>query len=208
MILTGDSADAPPVLDGFGLDGAARESFSLMTASVMLPIGQFVGWLIELLRRSIPRLKLAGTLAFLVTPILAGPLGGNRLVGLLLLITRFSGLSWRCGARNLPCSAQPSSLLVTSLLLWRLRPRGWCQRQPIRPIAAGADVAPLLRSPQPGAWENPRELLRLRGPCKLGPRAARALASASEPAAQAELASNSANPALFTFGSTSASPTA
>ena len=71
-----------------------------------LPIGQFVAdeeaaggsWL----RRLDPRLKLAWTLAFLVTPILAGPLWRLGLVALLLLLTAASGLPWRLWRRSLP----------------------------------------------------------------------------------------------------------
>ncbi|MFM7238113.1 MAG: CbiQ family ECF transporter T component [Cyanobium sp.] len=77
-----------------------------------LPIGQFVAeesaapdgagrggsWL----RRLDPRLKLAWTVAFLVTPILAGPVWRLALVGLLLLITALSGLPWRLWRRSLP----------------------------------------------------------------------------------------------------------
>jgi energy-coupling factor transport system permease protein len=74
-----------------------------------LPIGQFAApdpaeraggdsWL----RRLDPRLKLAWTLVFLVTPILAGPLWRLSLVGLLLLITAVSGLSWRLWRRSVP----------------------------------------------------------------------------------------------------------
>ena len=54
-----------------------------------LPIGQFVaeeqGGRGSWLRKLDPRLKLAWTLAFLITPILAGPLWRLSLVGLLLL---------------------------------------------------------------------------------------------------------------------------
>ena len=72
-----------------------------------LPIGQFVAeqsgegrasWL----RRLDPRLKLAWTVAFLVTPILAGPVWRLGLVGLLLLVTALSGLPWRLWRRSLP----------------------------------------------------------------------------------------------------------
>jgi energy-coupling factor transport system permease protein len=60
-----------------------------------LPIGQYVdgsgSWLVRL----DPRLKLAWTVAFLVTPILAGPLWRLALVGLLLLLTAVSGLPLR-----------------------------------------------------------------------------------------------------------------
>ncbi|MFO7630768.1 MAG: CbiQ family ECF transporter T component [Prochlorococcaceae cyanobacterium] len=74
-----------------------------------IPIGQFAApdpadqagggsWL----RRLDPRLKLAWTLVFLVTPILAGPIWRLALVGLLLLITALSGLSWRLWRRSVP----------------------------------------------------------------------------------------------------------
>ena len=74
-----------------------------------IPIGQYAApdpaepaggasWL----RRLDPRLKLAWSLVFLVTPILAGPLWRLSLVGLLLLITAVSGLSWRLWRRSLP----------------------------------------------------------------------------------------------------------
>ena len=69
-----------------------------------LPIGQYVdtsdsgpaSWL----QRLDPRLKLAWTLAFLVTPILAGPIWRVSLVGLLLLITVASGLPLRLWGRS------------------------------------------------------------------------------------------------------------
>ena len=74
-----------------------------------LPIGQYVddgdgdregsgSWL----KRLDPRVKLVWTLAFLVTPILAGPLWRLALVGLLLLITAVSGLPWRLWRQSLP----------------------------------------------------------------------------------------------------------
>jgi len=73
-----------------------------------LPIGQYVdtsaagpaSWL----QRLDPRLKLAWTLAFLLTPILAGPIWRVALVVLLLLITGASGL--------------PRRLWVRSVLVW------------------------------------------------------------------------------------------
>ncbi len=74
-----------------------------------LPIGQFVAeepavgqGRVSWLRRLDPRLKLAWTVAFLVTPILAGPLWRVALVLLLLLITAASGLPWRLWRRSLP----------------------------------------------------------------------------------------------------------
>jgi energy-coupling factor transport system permease protein len=74
-----------------------------------LPIGQYVdgsgGWL----RRVDPRLKFAWSLAFLITPVLAGPLWRLGLVLLLLLLTLCSGLPLRLWRRSLPL------LLVLSL---------------------------------------------------------------------------------------------
>jgi energy-coupling factor transport system permease protein len=60
-----------------------------------LPIGQYVDGTSSWLRRLDPRLKLAWTVAFLVTPILAGSLWRLALVGLLLLLTACSGLPLR-----------------------------------------------------------------------------------------------------------------
>ena len=82
-----------------------------------IPIGQYAApdpaepaggasWL----RRLDPRLKLAWSLVFLVTPILAGPIWRLSLVGLLLLITAVSGLSWRLWRRS-----QARSLLTCLL---------------------------------------------------------------------------------------------
>ncbi|MFM9089723.1 MAG: energy-coupling factor transporter transmembrane protein EcfT, partial [Cyanobium sp.] len=55
-----------------------------------IPIGQYVDGGTSWLHRLDPRLKLAWTLAFLVTPVLAGPVWRLSLVGLLLLVTLFS----------------------------------------------------------------------------------------------------------------------
>jgi len=90
-----------------------------------LPIGQFVDGSSSWLRRLDPRLKLGWTLAFLVTPILAGPLWRIALVGLLLLITALSGLSWRLWRRNLPALLALSLLVGCSLPCC---PPGRCQR--------------------------------------------------------------------------------
>ena len=60
-----------------------------------LPIGQYVDGTSSWLGRLDPRLKLIWTVAFLVTPILAGPLWRLALVALLLLLTACSGLPLR-----------------------------------------------------------------------------------------------------------------
>jgi energy-coupling factor transport system permease protein len=143
-----------------------------------LPIGQFVAedtatpgapdragrgsWL----RRLDPRLKLAWTVAFLVTPILAGPVWRLALVGLLLLITALSGLPWRLWRRSVPLLLG-LALLVGSLAAFLPAggvPRGQLQRPPeeVR-LDAGS---PLRPPPQSSglAWE----VLRW-GPVQLGP---------------------------------------
>lgn len=137
-----------------------------------LPIGQYVAedppeegpgsWL----RRLDPRLKLSWTLAFLLTPILAGPLWRLGLVGLLLLITVFSGLPWRLWRRGVPL------LLLLALLVGGLAallpaggvPPGQLQRPPaeVRLLTGSPLDPPPQRSGQP--WE----LLRW-GPLQLGP---------------------------------------
>ena len=76
-----------------------------------IPIGQYVDGTGSWLRDLDPRLKLAWTVAFLLTPILAGPWWRLALVGLLLLITALSGLPWRIWRRTLPL------LLALSLLV-------------------------------------------------------------------------------------------
>ena len=117
-----------------------------------LPIGQYVaeeegeaGGAPSWLRRLDPRLKLAWTLAFLVTPILAGPLWRLGLVGLLLLLTALSGLPWRLWRRSLPL------LLVVALLVGGLAavlptggvPAGQLQRPPAElRLVAGSPLQP------------------------------------------------------------------
>ena len=140
-----------------------------------LPIGQFVAeepdggrgrgrgsWL----RRLDPRLKLAWTVAFLVTPILAGPLWRLGLVGLLLLITALSGLPWRLWRRSVPLLLGLALLvggLAAFLPAGGVTP-GQLQRPPgeVRLDAS----SPLKPPPQSSglAWE----LLRW-GPVQLGP---------------------------------------
>ncbi|QBE68212.1 cobalt ABC transporter permease [Synechococcus sp. WH 8101] len=122
-----------------------------------IPIGQYVDGSSSWLRRLDPRLKLAWVLLFLLTPVLAGPLWRLGLLGLLLLLTLFSGL--------------PPRLWWRSLLLLSLLGVGVGLLAALLPTGDPAATLP-LRSPQelpdltipPSGWE----LLRL-GPLKLGP---------------------------------------
>jgi len=123
-----------------------------------IPIGQYVDGTGSWLRDLDPRLKLAWTVAFLLTPILAGPWWRLALVGLLLLVTALSGLPWRIWRRTLPL------LLALSLLVGVLAtflPTG------------GAAPAALNRPPQelrlaPEQQGQRWELLRW-GPVQAGP---------------------------------------
>lgn len=131
-----------------------------------LPIGQYVdgqkGWL----RRLDARLKLGWTVAFLITPILAGPLWRLALVALLLLITAVCGLPWRLWRRNLPV------LLALCLLVGLL-----ASLVPVGVVAsAGSMRSPqeLRLAPTPQGQPAPQrqglswEVLRW-GPIQLGP---------------------------------------
>jgi energy-coupling factor transport system permease protein len=123
-----------------------------------IPIGQYVDGTGSWLRDLDPRLKLAWTLAFLLTPILAGPWWRLALVGLLLLTTACSGLPWRIWRRTLPL------LLALSLLVGVLATF----------LPAGSvPPAPLNRPPQelrltPAQQGQHWELLRW-GPLQAGP---------------------------------------
>jgi energy-coupling factor transport system permease protein len=139
------------------------------------PIGQYVdsggpgagSWLLGL----DPRLKLAWTVAFLVTPILAGAPWRLSLVALLLLLTLLSGLPLRLWRRTLP------ALLALALLVGLLtallpagsnlrhspqRPPDELRLQPPPPASAPGVQAPAERSGL--RWE----LLRW-GPIQVGP---------------------------------------
>ena len=123
-----------------------------------IPIGQYVDGTGSWLRDLDPRLKLAWTVAFLLTPILAGPWWRLALVGLLLLVTACSGLPWRIWRRTLPL------LLALSVLVGVLAT--------FLP-AGGVDLVALNRPPQelrlaPGDQGQRWELLRW-GPVQLGP---------------------------------------
>ncbi|MCP9851116.1 CbiQ family ECF transporter T component [Cyanobium sp. Morenito 9A2] len=131
-----------------------------------LPIGQYVDGTSSWLRRLDPRLKLAWTIAFLVTPILAGPGWRLALVGLLLLVTALSGLSWRLWRRSLPLLLALTLLvgLLSALIPVGEGAAGQLNRPPaellLKPVPPGAP--PATRSGE--SWE----LLRW-GPLTLGP---------------------------------------
>lgn len=140
-----------------------------------LPIGQYVdarpGERGSWLNRLDPRLKLAWTLAFLVTPILAGPGFRVGLVLVLLLITACSGLPWRIWRRSLPLLLALALLvgLLTALLPADALPSASLQRPP---------TELLLQPPTPGrppaevsgrAWELWRWGPLTLGSLQLGP---------------------------------------
>ncbi|SBO43441.1 CbiQ family ECF transporter T component [Cyanobium sp. NIES-981] len=141
-----------------------------------MPIGQFVAEDPGAARRSWlraldPRLKFAWTVAFLVTPILAGPIWRLALVGVLLLITAVCGLPWRLWRRSLPL------LVLLALLVGGLAavlPAGSVAPAPLeRPpaevrLVAGSPLeAPAERSGL--AWELVRWGPVSLGPVELGP---------------------------------------
>jgi energy-coupling factor transport system permease protein len=135
-----------------------------------LPIGQYVdpgeGGRRSWLRALDPRLKLLWTLAFLLTPILAGPWWRLSLVGLLLLITLASGLPLRLWLRGVILWLALALLvgLLSCVLPVGGAPPATLQRPPseltLQPSLAGG--APAERSGL--VWE----LLRW-GPVQLGP---------------------------------------
>lgn len=164
------------------------------------PIGQFVdvsgpgrgSWL----RGLDPRLKLAWTVAFLVTPILAGPAWRLALVALLLLLTLCSGLPVRIWRRTLPLLLGLALLvgLLTALLPAGTSPRFSLQRPP-QELRLGPPSAP----PGQSWWAPPQadpperaglgwEVIRW-GPLQLGPGAIGPLVVTRR---SAELAVNSA----------------
>jgi energy-coupling factor transport system permease protein len=136
-----------------------------------MPIGQFVAEDPEAGRRSWlraldPRLKLAWTVAFLVTPILAGPIWRLSLVGVLLLITAVCGLPWRLWRRSLPL------LLLLALLvggLAALLPAGSVAPAPLErpPAEVRLEAGSPLEDP-PERAGLPWDLVRW-GPVELGP---------------------------------------
>ncbi|QPN59024.1 energy-coupling factor transporter transmembrane protein EcfT [Synechococcus sp. CBW1002] len=139
-----------------------------------MPIGQYVAdddsqagtgsgsWL----KRLDPRLKLGWTVAFLVTPILAGPIWRLGLVALLLLITAVCGLPWRLWRRSLPL------LLALALfvgVLASLLPAGSAPAAPLQrpPDEVRLEPGP-PGSPAPSRSGQRWELVHW-GPVQLGP---------------------------------------
>lgn len=134
-----------------------------------LPIGQYVdpgrgggGWLARL----DPRLKFGWTLAFLVTPILAGPRWRLALVALLVGITLVSGLPARLWQRSLALWLALSLAVgvLSAFLPADAIPPASLQRPPteLRLTPAPPGAPPAVRAGRP--WE----LLHL-GPLRLGP---------------------------------------
>jgi len=146
-----------------------------------LPIGQFVaeqeddrqkGSSGSWLRRLDPRLKFAWTLAFLVTPILAGPIWRLALVALLLGITACSGLPWRLWRRSLPALV---ALALLVGLLSAVLPEGSLPPAPLQRPPSELRLAPgspLQPPPERAgeAWEVARvgPLVISRRSAKLG----------------------------------------
>jgi energy-coupling factor transport system permease protein len=140
------------------------------------PIGQYVdaggagasSWL----RGLDPRLKLAWTVAFLVTPILAGPQWRLSLVALLLLLTLLSGLPLRIWRRTLPALLGLALLvgLLTAALPVGTNLRSSLQRPPdeLRLEPAAATAAAAGQAPEAERAGLSWELLRW-GPLQLGP---------------------------------------
>jgi energy-coupling factor transport system permease protein len=107
-----------------------------------LPIGQSVGDTGGWLPRLDPRLKLAWTVAFLVTPILAAPQWRLGLVALLLLITAAGGLPWRLWRRSVPLLLALALLvgLLSALLPTSAAPPLTAARPPTELVLANAGL--------------------------------------------------------------------
>ena len=138
-----------------------------------IPIGQYVdtsgtegaSWL----QRLDPRLKLAWTLAFLVTPVLAGPRWRLALVGLLLLVTLLSGVPSRIWRRSMPALLAFATLvgLLSLVLPAAPVPSGTLQRPPGEILLAPGSGSSFAGQPAERAG-MPWELVRW-GPYGTGP---------------------------------------
>ena len=113
-----------------------------------LPLGQYVAGSSGWLRLLDPRLKFAWSLAFLLTPVLAGVTWRLALVGLLLLVTLLSGLPLRLWRRTLPL------LLVLSLAVGLLAAVLPSPRERPQPLQRPPDELQLAQTlPPPPTWE-------------------------------------------------------
>ena len=134
-----------------------------------IPIGQFVdvapGWL----RRLDPRLKMAWSLLFLLTPILAGPLWRLALVLALIVLTACSGLPLRVWFRSLALLLVAATLiggLAALLPVGEVGP-GVLQRPPAEVRLAPSPVPSDPADPPPSRSGLPWELWRW-GPLMVG----------------------------------------
>ena len=138
-----------------------------------IPIGQYVDTSgaegLSWLQRLDPRLKLLWTLAFLVTPVMAGPRWRLALVGVLLLVTLLSGVPSRIWRRSMPALLAFAALvgLLSLVLPAAPSPSGDLQRPPVEILLAPASVAPVERTGLP--WELVRWGPFTAGPLSLGP---------------------------------------
>jgi len=138
-----------------------------------IPIGQYVDTSgaegLSWLQRLDPRLKLLWTLAFLVTPVMAGPRWRLALVALLLLVTLLSGVPSRIWRRSMPALLAFAALvgLLSLVLPAAPSPSGDLQRPPGEILLAPASVAPAERTGLP--WELVRWGPFTAGPLSLGP---------------------------------------
>jgi energy-coupling factor transport system permease protein len=143
-----------------------------------IPIGQYVdtsgteatSWL----QRLDPRLKLAWTLAFLVTPVMAGPRWRLALVGLLLLVTLLSGVPARIWRRSMPALLVFAALvgLLSLVLPAAPGPSGDLQRPPAEILlvpGAGPSASGPPAERAGMAWELVRWGPYGAGPLSLGP---------------------------------------
>lgn len=138
-----------------------------------IPIGQYVdtsgeegtSWL----QRLDPRLKLAWTVAFLVTPVMAGPRWRLALVGLLLLVTLLSGVPARIWRRSMPALLAFAALVGLLSLVLPATPgaSGDLQRPPGEIRLVPASGPPAERTGL--RWELVRWGPLAAGPFSLGP---------------------------------------